>query len=240
MSRSAIGDRRRRRHAARPMPRRWPARARPWWSPTSTLEGAGAGRRRRHPAHEGGTALAVHVDVSDPDSAKAMADQTIAEFGGIDYLVNNAAIFGGMKLDLLLTVDWDYYKRFMSVNLDGALAAAPARCTKQMAKRGGCSSGGRSRRRRTTWQPQIHSRHSSRYSSRYSSRRSSRRSSCRPANRPPAGHCRSAAQPPAAAAAAGGGDAAACCGPSGPDSRPAAAVLVPLVAAGGAGCAVGA
>lgn len=26
-----------------------------------------------------------------------------------------------MKLDFLLTVDWDYYKKFMSVNLDGAL-----------------------------------------------------------------------------------------------------------------------
>ena len=30
---------------------------------------------------EGGNALAVSVDVSDPDSAKAMADQTLAEFG---------------------------------------------------------------------------------------------------------------------------------------------------------------
>ena len=45
---------------------------------------------------EGGTALALPVDVSEPESAKAMADRTLAEFGGIDYLVNNAAIFGGM------------------------------------------------------------------------------------------------------------------------------------------------
>ena len=30
--------------------------------------------------------------------------RTLSEFGGIDYLVNNAAIFGGMKLDFLLTV----------------------------------------------------------------------------------------------------------------------------------------
>ena len=85
---------------------------------------------------EGGTALAVHVDVSDPDSAKAMADRTLAAFGGIDYLVNNAAIFGGMKLDFLLTVDWDYYKKFMSVNLDGALVCTRA-VYRKMAKRGG-------------------------------------------------------------------------------------------------------
>ncbi len=85
---------------------------------------------------EGGSALAVPVDVSDPDSAKAMAGRAVAEFGGIDYLVNNAAIFGGMKLDMLLTVDWDYYKRFMSVNLDGALVCTRA-VYKAIAKRGG-------------------------------------------------------------------------------------------------------
>ncbi len=85
---------------------------------------------------EGGIALAVPVDVSDPDSARAMAERTVAEFGGIDYLVNNAAIFGGMKLDMLLTVDWDYYKKFMSVNLDGALVCTRA-VYKEMAERGG-------------------------------------------------------------------------------------------------------
>ena len=85
---------------------------------------------------EGGTALALPVDVSDPVSAKEMADRTLAEFGGIDYLVNNAAIFGGMKLDFLVTVDWDYYMKFMSVNLDGALWCTRA-VYKKMAKRGG-------------------------------------------------------------------------------------------------------
>jgi len=85
---------------------------------------------------DGGTAISVPVDVSDPASAKAMADRTLAELGGIDYLVNNAAIFGGMKLDFLLTVDPEYYKKFMSVNLDGALWCTRA-VYKKMAKRGG-------------------------------------------------------------------------------------------------------
>src|SRR5215216_4376965 len=85
---------------------------------------------------EGGNALAVRVDVSDPESAKEMAAQTLSEFGGIDYLVNNAAIFGGMKLDFLITVDWDYYKKFMSVNMDGALVCTRA-VYRKMAKRGG-------------------------------------------------------------------------------------------------------
>ncbi|MET8776910.1 SDR family oxidoreductase [Nocardia sp. NPDC004654] len=69
----------------------------------------------------GDTAVFHVVDVADPDSAAALAAFTAEKFGGIDHLVNNAAIYGTMKLDLLLTVPWDYYKRFMSVNLDGAL-----------------------------------------------------------------------------------------------------------------------
>lgn len=96
----------------------------------------GAERVARGIAAEGGRAIAVPVDVSDPESAATMADRTNAEFGGIDFLVNNAAIFGGMKLDMLLTVDWHYYKRFMSVNLDGALVCTRA-VYKNMAARGG-------------------------------------------------------------------------------------------------------
>lgn len=100
------------------------------------INAEGADRVAKQIIAEGGTALGVPVDVSDPESAKAMADRTLAEFGGIDYLVNNAAIFGGMKLDFLITVDWEYYKRFMSVNLDGALICTRA-VYKKMAKRGG-------------------------------------------------------------------------------------------------------
>ncbi|WP_330254079.1 SDR family oxidoreductase [Nocardia sp. NBC_00565] len=70
---------------------------------------------------DGGTALYRRVDVSNPESASELAEFTVAEFGGINHLVNNAAIYGDMKLDLLLTVPWDYYKKFMGVNLDGAL-----------------------------------------------------------------------------------------------------------------------
>jgi 3-oxoacyl-[acyl-carrier protein] reductase len=84
----------------------------------------------------GGRAMFVETDVSSPESAQAMAAATVAEFGGIDLLVNNAAIYGGMKLDLLLTVPWDYYRRFMSVNMDGALVCTRA-CYQHMAARGG-------------------------------------------------------------------------------------------------------
>lgn len=82
------------------------------------------------------TATFVEVDVADPASTEALAATAVERFGGIDGLVNNAAIYGGMKLDFLMTVDWDYYRRFMSVNMDGALLCARA-CYPEIAKRGG-------------------------------------------------------------------------------------------------------
>lgn len=87
---------------------------------------------------DGGTAVFREVDVADPESATALAEFTVAEFGGIDHLVNNAAIYGAMKLDILLTVPWDYYKKFMSVNLDGALNVTRA-VWQPMIQRGGGS-----------------------------------------------------------------------------------------------------
>src|SRR3954469_14968596 len=74
----------------------------------------------------GGAAMFVRTDVSSPPSALAMAEAVVATYGGIDLLVNNAAIYGAMKFDLLVTVDWDYYKTFMGVNLDGALVMTRA------------------------------------------------------------------------------------------------------------------
>jgi NAD(P)-dependent dehydrogenase (short-subunit alcohol dehydrogenase family) len=86
----------------------------------------------------GGAARFVHVDVASPESTKAMADATIAAYGGIDYLVNNAAIYHGMQVAPLIAVDWDYYKRFMDVNMHGALLCVRA-CYEAMGKRPGAA-----------------------------------------------------------------------------------------------------
>ena len=85
----------------------------------------------------GGTATFVRTDVSDPASAAAMVDATVAAYGGIDLLVNNAAIYGDMQFDLLVSVDWDYYRKFMSVNMDGALVMTRACYPHMQARRGG-------------------------------------------------------------------------------------------------------
>lgn len=85
---------------------------------------------------EGGRALFVGGDVASAESAQAAAAEAAEAFGGIDLLVNNAAIYGDMQFDLLLTVDWEYYRTFMSVNMDGALVMTRA-VYPYMQRRGG-------------------------------------------------------------------------------------------------------
>lgn len=85
---------------------------------------------------DGGTAMFVRTDVSSHESAAAMVEAVTAAHGGIDLLVNNAAIYGEMAFDLLISVDWDYYRKFMSVNMDGALVMTRA-VYPSMQQRGG-------------------------------------------------------------------------------------------------------
>jgi len=87
-------------------------------------------------AASGGAARFIRVDVASPDSTRAMAAATTEAFGGIDFLVNNAAIYAGMEIAPLVAVDWDYYKRFMDVNMNGALLCVRA-CFESMMNRGG-------------------------------------------------------------------------------------------------------
>ena len=102
------------------------------------IDEAGASTVAKGIVERGGAAVACRVDVSDHDSAAAMAGLADEHFGGIDHLVNNAAIFGGMQIDSLLNVDWDYLTRFLSVNLLGALVCTRA-CFRSMRRRGGGS-----------------------------------------------------------------------------------------------------
>ena len=51
-----------------------------------------------------------------------LRDEDFSEaFGEINYLVNNAAIFGDMKIEGYLNVDMDYLEKFMRVNAHGCL-----------------------------------------------------------------------------------------------------------------------
>lgn len=85
----------------------------------------------------GGKALATTTDVSSEQSVADMCARAIEEFGGIDYLVNNAAIFYGRRKEGLLTVDLDYYRRFMEVNMNSVLIVTRAVFAHMQARGGG-------------------------------------------------------------------------------------------------------
>lgn len=70
---------------------------------------------------EGGKALFVKTDVGSEESAKNCCAASVEAFGNVDYLINNAAIFGDMKIQGYLDVDMDYLEKFMRINAHGAL-----------------------------------------------------------------------------------------------------------------------
>ena len=67
-------------------------------------------------AAAGGTALFTLTDVSKWDQVDALVGATVARFGRLDVMVNNAAVFGGKPL---LDEDEAGWERVMAVNLKG-------------------------------------------------------------------------------------------------------------------------
>jgi len=73
----------------------------------------------------GGVAIAVYVDVTSPESVKAMVDETLKEFGRIDVLVNNAGVTADALLVKMTDEQWD---KVINVNLKGVF-----NCTRAVA-----------------------------------------------------------------------------------------------------------
>ena len=78
-------------------------------------------------AEIGVAAVTNHCDTSREDEVKAAIDAAIAGFGGLDVLVNNAGVGGG--------VDWD---KMIAINLSGVYYGLKHGC-EAMASRGGGS-----------------------------------------------------------------------------------------------------
>ncbi len=74
-------------------------------------------------AGEGGKAIAVGFDVSDPAAVDAGVAQVVAALGGLHNLVNNP----GVSIDaLLLRASPDDFSRLLDINLKGAFLCAKA------------------------------------------------------------------------------------------------------------------
>jgi NAD(P)-dependent dehydrogenase (short-subunit alcohol dehydrogenase family) len=84
---------------------------------------------------KGGEAIAVHTDVADEESTKAMARAAMEKFGRIDILMNNAGVFAGLGKKSFMdisTAEWDLV---LGVNLRGMFNCAKA-VYPQMKKQG--------------------------------------------------------------------------------------------------------
>jgi NAD(P)-dependent dehydrogenase (short-subunit alcohol dehydrogenase family) len=95
----------------------------------------GLAETKRMIEKEGGTVTTLKVDVSKEEDTKRMAEETISKYGAIDALINNAAMFAGLKRQSFMDVPVEEWDRLMAVNVKG-----PWLCTRavvpQMKKQG--------------------------------------------------------------------------------------------------------
>ena len=73
-------------------------------------------RVAREIREQGGEAMFAAVDVGSEASTLALAEEVKGALGGIDLLVNNAAIFGDMKMDSLIGIDYESQEGEVAVN----------------------------------------------------------------------------------------------------------------------------
>lgn len=67
----------------------------------------------------GGRAVATQVDVADSQSCDAMASLAVDAFGRVDILINNAALYAGLKGARFEQLDEAQWDRVMQVNIKG-------------------------------------------------------------------------------------------------------------------------
>jgi 3-oxoacyl-[acyl-carrier protein] reductase len=67
----------------------------------------------------GGRAVSAITDIGSMDSCQSMADQALAAFGKIDTLVNNAALYGGLKGGRFEALDEAQWDAVMNINIKG-------------------------------------------------------------------------------------------------------------------------
>jgi len=82
----------------------------------------------------GGRAIAMRTDITDEEATREMAERVQQEFGSIDVLINNAALYYDQDI---LDQSIDYLRKTLEVNLIGQLVCARAVFPAMKAQGGG-------------------------------------------------------------------------------------------------------
>jgi NAD(P)-dependent dehydrogenase (short-subunit alcohol dehydrogenase family) len=82
-----------------------------------------------------GTAIGLNVDVTSVEDTLRMAEETVAKFGRIDVLVNNAGVLYGLQRTPFEEIDPQLWDKIMAVNVKGVWLCAKA-VAPQMKKQG--------------------------------------------------------------------------------------------------------
>jgi len=85
----------------------------------------------------GGKAIAVEVDITERDQVATMVESTVQTFGGIDILVNNAALMIEVGSPQAADVPIESWARLLEVNVTGALICSQAVIPHMHARGGG-------------------------------------------------------------------------------------------------------
>lgn len=85
----------------------------------------------------GAAAIAVQVDIADEASVAALMAATVDAFGGLDILVNNAALMVEAVGTPAIRTEIADFERLLRVNLTGALICAKAAVPLMQARGGG-------------------------------------------------------------------------------------------------------
>ena len=100
------------------------------------LDHQGAVRTAAELATNGLSVVGASLDVTDPISAGALVERAQGDFGGVDILVNGAALMAEIPFSPLATFPLDWWDRVMDVNVKGALVTTQA-VVPSMTERGG-------------------------------------------------------------------------------------------------------
>jgi 3-oxoacyl-[acyl-carrier protein] reductase len=87
---------------------------------------ANADRVQNEIESSGGKATAVTVDIGSKASAEAMAATAVAQFGRVDVLINNAAIFASLQKRPFWEIPLDEWERVVHVNVTGVFLSVCA------------------------------------------------------------------------------------------------------------------